>query len=65
MRHLELAAGSFAMLIVAVGMAFYEWSRVQSKRPLFKGRQIVTLYWMAYLSFFVLGITTGIAAIVR
>jgi hypothetical protein len=65
MQNVEMAGVSFVLLALAAGMAFYEWSCIKSKRPLFRGGQIMTLYWITYLSFFVLGITTGIAAIVR
>ncbi len=53
------------MLIVGIGMAAFEWSRIKTKRPLFKGRQVVILYWVIYLSSLVLGVTFAIAAIVR
>ncbi len=53
------------MLIVGIGMAAFEWSRTKTKRPLFKGRQVVVLYWVIYLSSLVLGVTFAIAAIMR
>jgi hypothetical protein len=48
------------MLALAAAMATYEWSRIKAKRPLFNGRQVVTLYWCAYLSFVVLGVTAAL-----
>lgn len=65
MQNAELAGVSFVLLALAGGMTFYEWSCIKAKRPLFKGAQIIILYWVTYLSFFILGVTMGIAAIVR
>ncbi len=65
MRNLELLGTAAALLIVAAGMAFYEWSRVKAGRPIMAGSQAVVMYWMTYLSMFVLGVTTALAAIIR
>jgi hypothetical protein len=65
MERLQLLLAAVAMLIVSGGMAAYEWSRTKAKRPLFGGRQVVTLYWCVYLSLLVLAVTSGIAAFVR
>jgi hypothetical protein len=56
---------AIVMLALGGGMAAYEWSRVKAKRPLFGGHQVVTLYWCAYLSLLVLGVTMVVAATVR
>ena len=65
MKNLEMAVAALAFLVAAGGMAFYEWSRIQAGRPILKGREVVVLYWVTYLSLFVLGVTAAIAAIVR
>ncbi len=61
----DYALIALVMLIVGIGMAAFEWSRIKAKRPLFKGRQVVVLYWVTYLSSSVLGVTFAIAAIER
>jgi hypothetical protein len=65
MEQVQLLLVAVLMVAVGGGMAAYEWSRVNAKRPLFGGRQVVTLYWCMYLSLLVLALTTGIAAAVR
>ncbi len=65
MKNLELFGAAAALLIVAAGMAFYEYSRIKAGRPIMAGSQAVVIYWMTYLSMFVLGITTALAAIIR
>jgi hypothetical protein len=46
-------------------MTVYEWTRVAAGRPILNGHQAVVLYWIGYLSVFVLGVTAAIAAVVR
>lgn len=53
------------MLAIGAAMAFYEWTRIKAGRPILSGHQAVILYWVAYLTLFVLGVTTALAAIVR
>jgi hypothetical protein len=65
MENLQLLLAAAAMLAVAAAMATYEWSRIQAKRPLFNGSQVVTLYWCAYLSLVVLGVTAALASAFR
>jgi len=65
MERLQLLLAAAVMLAIGGGMAAYEWSRIKAKRPLFGGRQVVTLYWCAYLSLVVLAVTSGVAAFVR
>ncbi len=65
MERVQLLLAACLMLGVGGGMAAYEWSRLKAKRPLFGGGQVVTLYWCMYLSLLVLGLTMGIAAVVR
>ncbi len=62
---MQLFGAAILMLAVAGGMAFYEWTRIKTGRPILKVSEVVVLYWVAYLALFVLGITAAIAAIVR
>jgi hypothetical protein len=65
MQNLQLLGAAAIMLAVAGGMAFYEWTRIKAGSPILKGHQAVTLYWVAYLMLFVLGVTTALASIIR
>jgi hypothetical protein len=65
MEKFELGSAAAAMLLAAGSMALYEWTRAKAGRPIFAGHQAVALYWIAYLSLLVLGVTTALAAIVR
>jgi len=65
MERLQMLLAAFVMLAIGGGMIAYEWSRIKSKRPLFGGAQVVTLYWCTYLSLLVLAVTTAVAAVVR
>jgi hypothetical protein len=65
MENLQLLGAAAAMLAIAGAMAFYEWTRIKAGRPILQGHQAVILYWVAYLTLFVLGVTTAIAAVVR
>lgn len=62
----------FAQLAAAAGfigtgsaMALYEWSRIKAERPLLAGRNILVMYWVCYLTCFVLGVTFVFAAVLR
>ena len=65
MEKIDLFGAAAGMLAVSAGMALFEWSRIRNGRPILKGHEVMALYWVAYLSLFVLGVTTAIAAIVR
>jgi hypothetical protein len=65
MQTLQVAAMAAAMLAAAGGMAFYEWTRVRARRPILDGHQAVVFYWISYLSLFMLGIVTALAAVIR
>jgi len=65
MQHVQLGSAAIVLLALAGTMVIYERARQNAKRPLFDGREIVTLYWVGYLTFFVLGLTCAVAAIVR
>jgi hypothetical protein len=65
MSNLETSTAALGLVGVGSGMAFYEWSRIKAGRPLLQGRAVLTLYWVVYLLLIVLGIATGVTAIVR
>lgn len=45
-------------------MVFYEWSRAKSGRPMLKGNEAIQIYYVSYLSMFVLGLVTAAKAII-
>ncbi len=65
LENLQLLGAAAVILAIAAGMAFYEWTRIKAGKPIQNGHQAITLYWVAYLTLFVLGVTTAIAAAVR
>ena len=65
MQNLELAGSASVLMFTAGLMVLYERLRQKSERPLFSGRETITLYWMSYLALSVLAATCGVAAIVR
>jgi hypothetical protein len=65
MPNLKLWASAVVFLAAGCSMVFYEWSRVRAGRPLLQGRDLLKLYWIAYLSLIILGTTTALAAILR
>jgi len=64
-ENIQLLGAAAAMLAVAAGMAFYEWTRIKAGTPIMGKSQAIVLYWCAYLALSVLGVTTAIASIVR
>jgi len=65
MEKLQLAAVAVTFLAIASGMAFYERARIRATRLIFGKSQAIVIYWCAYLSLFVLGLTVATAAVVR
>ena len=65
MQTLQALGAAVAMLAAAGGMAFYEWTRIRASRPILNGHNAVVMYWVSYLSLFVLGIVTILAAVIR
>jgi hypothetical protein len=61
------AALAFAVLLFAsaTAMAVYEWIRIRDGRPILKGSMAVELYWVSYLSLYVLAITFALSAILH
>ena len=65
MNNFALGAAAIVLIASATGMLLYEAARVRAKRPIFGGREMITLYWVGYLTLYILGLTSGLAAIVR
>ena len=65
MNLIEQFGAALVLLGVGVGMVFYEWTRIKAGRPLLNGHVAVQLYWMTYLTLFVLGAVVALAAIIR
>ena len=59
----------FGIAVVLIGagsgMAFFEWQRFREGNPILVGKSLIQLYWVAYLSLLVLGITFFLSAIIR
>lgn len=53
------------LLAAAAGMAAYEWTRIKAGRPILKDSMAIELYWVGYLSLFVLGITFALSAVLH
>jgi hypothetical protein len=45
-------------------MVLYELARIKAGRPILKGRQAVQLYYVTYLTMFVLAVVTAAKAII-
>jgi hypothetical protein len=65
MENLQFSGVAAVLLAVAGGMAFYEWTRIRAFRPILNGHNAVVLYWVSYLSLFVLGVAAALAAVIR
>ncbi len=64
MKTLGLFAAAIAFFAIGITMVLYEVSRIRADRPILKGQDAAKLYWIVYLSMFVLSATTGLKAIV-
>jgi hypothetical protein len=47
-----------------IAMVLYELARIKAGRPILKGSQAVQLYYVTYLTMFVLALVTGLKAII-
>lgn len=65
MENLPQFGAAVGFTAAGGAMIFYEWSRLKSDRPLLKGRAVIDLYWMVYLTLLVLGLIFFIDAIIR
>jgi hypothetical protein len=65
MEKIAFLSAAVATIGIGAGMAFYEWSRIKAGRPILKGSLAIQLYWVAYFSMFVLGVTFALAAMFK
>jgi hypothetical protein len=64
METLGLMGASVACLGIGVAMVLYELARIKAGNRIFKGSQAVQLYYITYLTMFVLAFITGLKAII-
>jgi len=64
-EKIQFVGAAIAFFAVGILMVLYENARIRAGRPILKGSEAVQLYYVSYLTMFVLGVTVTIAAIVR
>jgi hypothetical protein len=64
METLGLFGAAAVFFSVGFAMVLYELARIKAKRPILKGRQMVQIYYVTYLTMFVLALITGLKAII-
>ena len=65
MEKLQFVGATVTFFAVGTLMVFYENFRIRVQRPILNGSVAVQLYYVSYLTMFVLGTTVAVAAIVR
>ena len=65
MEKLQFIGAAIGFFVVGIVMVFYENARIRAGRPILKGSEAVQLYYVSYLTMFVLSATVAIAAVVR
>jgi hypothetical protein len=65
MEKLQFVGAAVAFFAAGVVMVFYEDFRIRVGRPILNGSAAVQLYYVSYLTMFILGVTVLAAAIVR
>jgi hypothetical protein len=60
---LQLIGASAGFLAVGSLLVFYEWSRAKAGRPILNGSEAVQIYYISYLTMFVLAVVTAAKAI--
>ena len=63
METLQLISASAVFLVIGGLLVFYEWSRAKAGRPILNGSEAVQLYYISYLTMFVLALVTAAKAI--
>jgi len=64
MEKLGLLGAAVAFFGVSLVMVLYELARIKAGRPILKGSQAVQLYYISYLTMFVLALVTRLKAII-
>ena len=65
MEKLQFFGAAIALFAAGTLMVLYENFRIKAGRPILNGSAAVQLYYVSYLTMFVLSATVAIAAIVR
>ena len=65
MEKLQFIGATIAFFAAGTLMVLYENFRIKADRPILNGSAAVQLYYVSYLTMFVLSATVAIAAIVR
>ena len=65
MEKLQFIGAAIALFAVGAVMVLYENFRIRAGRPILNGSAAVQLYYVSYLTMFILGATVAVAAIVR
>jgi hypothetical protein len=65
MEKLQFVGAAVAFFAAGVVMVLYENFRIRVGRPILNGSAAVQLYYVSYLTMFILGVTVLAAAIVR
>lgn len=64
METFLLVAASAGFVAIGSLLVFYEWVRAKEGRPILKGKEAIQLYYVSYLTMFVLGVLTAAKAII-
>jgi hypothetical protein len=64
METLGLFAAAAVLFAVGFAMVLYELARIKAGRPIMKGRDSVQIYYVTYLTMFVLAIVTAAKAVI-
>jgi hypothetical protein len=64
MGNLGFLGAAIAFSGVGLAMVLYELSRIKARRPILNGSQAVQLYYITYLTMFVLAFITALKAII-
>ena len=65
MEKLQFLGAAIAFFAAGILMVLYENFRIKAGRPILNGSAAVQLYYVSYLTMFVLSATVAVAAIVR
>ena len=63
METFGLLGGAVAFFSLGFAMVLYESARIKAGRPILQGSQAVQLYYVTYLTMFVLALVTALKAI--
>jgi hypothetical protein len=63
METLGLSAAAVVLFAIGFAMVLYEMARIKAGRPILQGSQAVQLYYVTYLTMFVLALVAALKAI--